>query len=60
MFAAIISFKVVKSPTKFKPPFNIAITATKTNNIAPTLTAKRKPSVVPLAIASKTLEPIFS
>ena len=53
-------FKVVISPTHPKIPFNIAIIATKTNNIAPTLTAKRRPCVVPFAIASKIFEPIVS
>ena len=37
-----------------------AIKATNTSNIAPTLTASFKPSVVPLAIASRKLAPIFS
>ena len=48
------------SPTQPKIPLNIAINATKTKSIAPTLTANFKPSVVPLAIASKKLEPILS
>jgi len=39
---------------------NIAIKATKTNNIAPTFTANLNPSVVPFAIASNILVPIFS
>ena len=39
---------------------NIAIKATKTNNIAPTFTANFNPSVVPIAIASNMLDPIFS
>ena len=32
----------------------------KTNNIAATLAANFKPSVVPVAMASKIFEPIFS
>ena len=39
---------------------SIAIKATKTKSIAPTLAANFNPSVVPLAIASNTLEPTFS
>ena len=38
----------------------MAIKATKTNNIAATFAANFKPSVVPLAMASKIFEPIFS
>ena len=38
----------------------IAINAIKTNNIAATFAANFKPSVVPVAIASKTFEPILS
>ncbi len=34
--------------------------AMKTNNIAATFAANFKPSVVPVAMASKMLEPIFS
>ena len=38
----------------------IAIIATNTRSIAATLAASLSPSVVPLAIASSTLEPTFS
>ena len=60
MLAAITSLRVVKSPIQLKMQFIIAIRATNTSNIAPTLAANFSPSVVPLAIASSMLEPTFS
>ena len=52
--------KPSKSAIDPRTPFSIAIIAINTRSIAPTFTASLRPSVVPLAIASKILEPIFS